>query len=240
MSIDSIIIYSKDEFQRLNNVSILKSYFEKNIEIEAIYPKNTHIPFLGKLIKKSYERTGKALMQTEIGVLLSHRKAWKYILSDECENDKHYLILESDSNINDLNILENTYKNIAHNFDIFFWGAWEGNVSIYKSSQKKINNIFTIGEPFIKSVYCTYGYSLNKSAARLLLNRTKTISYPVDFFKKFINRHEIKIGAVKPEIISNIGFYNSTVRESSFFTIIKHKLIIFIFSIRNNILTFFN
>jgi GR25 family glycosyltransferase involved in LPS biosynthesis len=240
MIIDCIIIYSKNELQRLNNVTRLRSYFENNILIDAIYPTITRIPFLDKLVIKSKTRTGNSLMPSEIGVLLSHRKAWRYIITNETDPNKHYLILESDSDINDINVLKNSYQDIALNFDIFFWGAWEGNASIYKSSQKKLNTIYSIGEPFIKSVYCTYGYSLNQSTARLLLKRTQKISYPVDFFKKYINRNELKIGAIKPELISNISNYTSTVRKMNIFKTIKHKLTISIFSTRNNIITFFN
>jgi GR25 family glycosyltransferase involved in LPS biosynthesis len=240
MSINCIIISSKSELQRVDNVNQLKLNFETTIDIEAIYPKNLHIPFLSKLIHLSKSRTNKLLMASEIGVLLSHRKAWRYIIENEPNKDKHYLILESDSHINDSTILKNIYNQIEYNYDLFFWGAWEGNVSIYRSTQKLLQEHYKIGEPFMKSVYCTYGYSLNILAAKTLLKRTKKISYPVDLFKKFINRLDLRIGAVKPEIICNNNIFDSTVRDTSFIKKMKHKLVIKIFSLRNNLITYYN
>jgi GR25 family glycosyltransferase involved in LPS biosynthesis len=226
MSINCIIISSKSELQRVDNVKQLKLNFETTIDIEAIYPKNLHIPFLSKLIHLSKSRTNKLLMASEIGVLLSHRKAWRYIIENETNKDKHYLILESDSHINNSTSLKNIYNQIEYNYDLFFWGAWEGNVSIYRSTQIFQEFRYKIGEPFIKSLYCAYGYSLNVVAAKKLLLKTNKISYPVDIFKKFINQFDLRIGAVIPEIISNNNNFNSTVRDTSFIKKMKHKLII--------------
>lgn len=239
MSINCIIISSKNELQRVDNVNQLKLNFETTINIEAIYPKNIHIPFLKKLIELSKLRTNKPLMASEIGVLLSHRKAWRYIIENETDVDKHYLILESDSHINDSNSLKNMYNQIENNYDLFFWGAWEGNVSIYKSTQIFQDNRYKIGEPFLKSVYCAYGYSLNIVAAKILLHKTRKISYPVDIFKQFINRLDLRIGAVIPEIICNNKNFDSTVRDSSFIKKMIHILTIKLFSFRNDLITFF-
>ena len=240
MSINCIIISSKSELQRVDNVNQLKLNFETTIDIEAIYPNNIHIPFLNKLVHLSKLRTNKPLMASEIGVLLSHRKAWRYIIENETDKDKHYLILESDSHINDTTSLKNMFNQIENKFDLFFWGAWEGNVSIFRSTQKLLKGHYKIGEPFMKSVYCTYGYSLNVLAAKLLLKRTQKIAYPVDLFKKFINRLDLRIGAVIPEIISNNKNFYSTVRKTSFIKKMKHKLVIKIFNLRNNLITYFN
>lgn len=240
MSINCIIISSKNELQRTDNINQLKLNFDTTIDIEAIYPKNIHIPFLNKLVQLSKLRTNKSLMASEIGVLLSHRKAWRYIIENEPDKDTHYLILESDSHINDTSGLKNMFNQIENKFDLFFWGAWEGNVSIYRSTQKLLQGSYKIGEPFMKSVYCTYGYSLNAIAAKILLKRTQKITYPVDLFKKFINRLDLRIGSVIPEIISNNKNFDSTVRKTSFIKKMKHILTIKIFSLRNNLITYFN
>jgi hypothetical protein len=132
------------------------------------------------------------------------------------------------------------YNQIENKFDLFFWGAWEGNVSIFRSTKKLFQGHYKVGEPFIKSVYCTYGYSLNVLAAKTLLKRTQKIAYPVDFFKKFINRFDLRIGAVIPEIISNNNNFESTVRETSFIKKMKHIMTIRIFKLRNDLITYFN
>lgn len=240
MSINCIIISSKNELQRTDNINNLKLNFETTIDIEAIYPKNIHVPFLKKLVHLSKLRTNKPLMASEIGVLLSHRKAWRYIIENESDKDTHYLILESDSHINDSTSLKNIFNQIEKNYDLFFWGAWEGNVSIFRSTQKLLQGHYKVGEPFMKSVYCTYGYSLNILAAKILLKRTQKIAYPVDLFKKFINRLDLRIGAVIPEIISNNKNFDSTVRETSFIKKMKHIMTIKIFSLRNHLFTYFN
>jgi len=240
MSINCIIISSKNELQRTDNINQLKLNFNTTIDIEAIYPNNIHVPFLNKLVQLSKLRTNKPLMASEIGVLLSHRKAWRYIIENESDKDTHYLILESDSHINDTSSLKNIFNQIENNYDIFFWGAWEGNVSIFRSTQKLLQGHYKVGEPFMKSVYCTYGYSLNVLAAKILLKKTQKIAYPVDLFKKFINRLDLRIGAVIPEIISNNKNFDSTVRATSFIKKMKHIMTIKIFSLRNNLITYFN
>lgn len=240
MSINCIIIYSKYEHERIKNVSTLISNFDKVYEIEAIYPKYTRIPFLDKLLLLSKTRTNQSILPSEIGVLLSHRKAWRYIIEQEIDPNKHYLILESDSIINDDFNLKKIYQQIEQFFDLFFWGAWEGNVSIFNSTKKNILKEYNIGEPYIKSVYCTYGYSLNTTAAKLLLKRTQKVSYPVDLFKKFINRLDLRIGAITPEIISNNQSFESSVRVTNLLNKMKHILTIRIFSLRNNLITYFN
>jgi len=139
--------------------------------------------------------------------LLSHRKAWHYIVKHSANDEVHTLVLESDSVINfpphefDASLLQT--------FDLFFWGAWEGHAQLFQSTQKNLDHGFIIGEPFIKSVYCTYGYSLNKKAAALLLKRTAKICYPVDQFKKFIQQDSLRLGAVKPEMISSNNIASS-------------------------------
>jgi hypothetical protein len=74
----------------------------------------------------------------------------------------------------------------------------------------------------------------------MLLKRTQKIAYPVDLFKKFINRLDLRIGAVIPEIISNNKNFDSTVRATSLFKQMKHIMTIKIFSLRNNLITYFN
>jgi GR25 family glycosyltransferase involved in LPS biosynthesis len=114
-----------------------------------------------------------------------------------------YLVLESDSQIISLEMIQQYWTNISNQYDLFFWGAWEGNMKIFRSTQKSIGQGYKIGVPYIKTVYCTYGYSLNAKAAKVLLARTRKFSYQVDQFKNYKLESSIRIGGVVPEIITN-------------------------------------
>jgi len=200
--IKGFIITSDKEHDRTENVSFLRHQVPGIEIMRAIYPGDIHVPFLEKLIVQSRKRSGTALNRGEIGVLLTNRKIWKEICIRSSDPHENYLILESDSRIANLSVLENFFSESA-SYDIFFWGAWSGNMQLHRSTiQKKVNG-YLIGEPYIKTVYGAYGYSLNKKAAQLLLKRTGKISYAVDQYKRFFKRNELRIGGVTPEIISH-------------------------------------
>jgi GR25 family glycosyltransferase involved in LPS biosynthesis len=198
------------------------------------------VPFLQQLIKQSKIRSGKALSLSEIGCLLGHRKIWQDIVKIPVDDSKHFLVLESDSKLNDLNELESNFREFTNFYDLFFWGAWEGNARIKKSTILYEKNNRVVGEPLIKSVYCTYGYSINKKAAKYLLSKTSKISYPVDMFKHFINPKEIKIGAIRKELISTWGDLKSYIRTNNLVANIKRFLIVSIFDCRNRIQAYFS
>ena len=233
--IHAFLLYAEREKARLPQVQLIQQAFEHVEMIEAVYPAYRHVPFLNQLIAKSKERTGRALLTNEIGVLLGHRIIWQRIVKDAISEDEHYLVFESDSKINELTLLKVNFHAYTCNYDLFFWGAWDGNARIKKSTIQFVNGVFTIGEPLIKSVYCTYGYSLNKKAATLLLDATRKIGYPVDIFKKYIPAGALKLGAVRPEIVS--AWYNtpSTIRKEGLVKKIKNCCIIQIFDFRNRI-----
>ena len=104
-SIKTYILYSKKELDRVENINLLKENIKDIVEVEAIFPKYVNVPFLDKLISKSKERTGKALNANEIGCLLGHRKIWQALLNTDSGENEHFLIMESDSIINDYRIL---------------------------------------------------------------------------------------------------------------------------------------
>jgi hypothetical protein len=84
-----------------------------------------------------------------------------------------------------------------------------------------------------------YGYSLNKKAARYLLQQTRKIAYPVDIFKQFIEPGNIQIGAIKKEVIGT-WLEGSYIREMTTLYTIKRKLLLFVLNIRNSIKAYFS
>ena len=238
--IPAFMLYSQREQARLPQVRLIQDAIENLELIQAVYPKYTHVPFLNKLIELSKHRTGKALLTNEIGVLLGHRIIWRRILKVANSDTEHFMIFESDSKINDIQIFKTNFHQYTSPYDLFFWGAWDGHARIKKSTIQFEQGVFKIGEPLIKSVYCTYGYSLNKKAAALLLRSTNKIAYPVDIFKKYIPQGSLKLGAARPEIVS--AWYNtpSTIRKEGISKKIMNWCIIQIFDLRNRIQAFFS
>lgn len=238
--INTYILFSNFETDRQHTVNLLKDCFENYTIIPSIYPTKIHVPFIQELVKKSQSRTGKALSLSEIGCLLGHRKIWQEIIKQDSDEATHFLILESDSKINDITELNNHFSNYTQPYDIFFWGAWEGNTRIKRSTILFEKNNRIVGEPLIKSVYCTYGYSINKKAARYLLSKTRRISYPVDMFKYFINPNELKIGAIRKELISTWRNLKSYIRTNNLLSTIKRFCIVTLFDCRNSIQAYFS
>lgn len=235
-NINGYIISSIYESDRRANVELLLKLFPNLRQQEAVYPQYQKIPFLNKLLSLSKMRTGHQLRLGELGCLLSHRKIWSEIINSKFHENKSFLIFESDSEIKDFDFIKHQFENIENKYDLFFWGAWDGHLKINRSSKIKIDNK-TIGVPLIKSVYCTYGYSLNKKAATYLLKRTRHIAYPVDQFKRFISEDDLKIGAVIPEMIST-NCEKSYIKEK----LINKKLLKlfhFVLDIKNTFICFF-
>lgn len=239
-SIKTYILYSKQELDRLENINLLKENIKGIVEVDAVFPKYVNVPFLDKLIQKSKERTGKALNANEIGCLLGHRKIWQSLLKREAGENEHFLIMESDSIINNYGILENNFSKYSSNYDLFFWGAWNGNVSIKRSTILYKENNKIIGEPIIGSVYCTYGYSINKKGASYLLKQTKKISWPVDVFRFLLDPNIIKVGAISKELISTPIYLKSYIRNNSLVNSYKRQLITKILKIKQFIISYFS
>jgi len=205
----AFLISSPTEIERISNINKLKSDIEPIVDITAIYPKIVNVPFKNKLLNKAYERTGRQLKETELGLLLSHRYAWNKFLKEDTDNA---LFLESDSMILNSNILANNFHLVHENYDIFFWGSFDGRIKIFKKNQKILENNYITGIPVINSLYCTYGYSLNKTAAKYLLKQTSKVNYPVDFWKKRLFNCKLKIGGIYPEIISTNQIFTSNIQ----------------------------
>lgn len=230
----AFLIYAESEAHRKDHIAKLMAEAPFAVEkVEAIYPDRQHVPFRDALLRLSKERTGKALLMGELGCLLSHRRVWTKILSDAKNDKDHFLVFESDSMIEDAQFLSDHFSSLVEKKDLFFWGAWEGHMKFFHSSQNAINGSYVVGEPFIKTIYCTYGYSLNRKAAKLLLSRTRKISHPVDQFKYFFKQDELRLGGVLPEVIKG-NQITSTIREkeNQFFK----KAFLALLDLKNNVI----
>jgi GR25 family glycosyltransferase involved in LPS biosynthesis len=240
--IPTYILYSKHEPAREKQVAAIKALLSNVNIVAPVFPKYEKVPFLHLLISKSQERTGNALLPSEIGVLMSHRRIWQKIVNDAKNGTatpkKHFLILESDSKLNDVESLQKQYTNIENSYDLFFWGAWNNHVSIKRSTASKYLK-YKIGDPMIRSVYGAYGYSLNVKGARQMLAATSKIKYPVDLYKHYTQLNDLRIGAIAPEIISTWQTTDSTIRLESQLDKLKRKLKIRLFSFRNQIQAYF-
>ena len=225
----TFVLIANHETERKAHVEAMRSVLPDLEIVEPVFPARVHVPFIEALLEKSQERTGKALLPTEIGVILSHRKVWSKIAREK--TDEHFLVLESDSRIMKPGLLK---PETAEKYDLFFWGAWNGYVSLKRSTVKN-----GVGEPLIKSVYGAYGYSLNAMAARYLLQKTKRIAYPVDMYKRFVNPTEISMGSIIPEVISTWRTSDSLIRRESRMQLMTVELIRIIFYCRNTIQSYF-
>jgi GR25 family glycosyltransferase involved in LPS biosynthesis len=206
------VIQSIHEPGRENNVRRLCAQLPGIKRVEALYPAFEKVPFLERMIAVSKVRTGAALKPGEIGCLMSHRRIWKDIVKHAGNEHEHYLVTESDSTINDIGVLTAHWQGMQDLYDLFFWGAWDGHMQLFRSGKKSLAKNYAYGVPFIRSVYCTYGYSLNAKAARCLLRQTARVHYPVDQFKHFLSPGMLAIGGVMPELISTAGA-DSYIRE---------------------------
>ena len=239
-NIKTYILHSAFEKDRIARVETMSKKFKFFTISESIYPSNTHIPFLEGIIKKSKERTGKALKATEVACILGHRKILREIVKAATNNEEHFLVLESDSRILNFELLESHFATISNQYDIFFWGAWEGYAKIKRSKSQVLEGKYTIGEPLLNTIYCAYGYSINKPTAAYLLKQTNIISTPFDIFKQFIDPKKIKIGTICQEIITTSDFQNkgSYIRKTKLINHYRRALFLFVLNIRNTIIAY--
>lgn len=238
-AINTYILYSPLEKDRTARVEAMRQQFKQFIISESIYPSNTHIPFLKAIIEKSKERTGQALMATEVACLLGHRRILRQIVKAATNNEEHFLVLESDSKILDFSLLKTYFEPISKQYDFFFWGAWEGNAKVKRSKGQVIEGKYIIGEPLINTIYCTYGYSLNKPTAQYLLKQSAKISTPFDIFKQFVDPSKIRIGTITKEIITTWD-EGSYIRNDKFWKRSKKSVYIFFLNIKNSIQAYFS
>ncbi len=237
--ISAFIIYGQNEHARQAQVNLMQEVLPNSVLVDPIFPARQKVPFINNLIQNAYKRSGYKLLPSEVGVFMSHRSIWKQIVQQNNDPNQHFLVLESDSKINDMRQIEQIIQKVETGYDLFFWGAWNNHVSIKKSTAENIDNNYKIGVPLIRSVYGAYGYSLNIKAAKHLLAQSSKINYPVDLYKHYVDQAAIKIGAIQPELISTWQTTDSTIRKEANIDRLKRIIIIKIFSLRNQILAYF-
>jgi len=207
------LISSTCETERIQHIQQIKKLFPNLVQIEAIYPSKKKVPLLNKIKSISAKRHDRALSNGEIGCLLSHRKAWQHFLN---QNDTtECLILESDSLVVDLDLIIDNFKKVHSQYDLFFWGAFDGRMQLLRSTKETINITYSIGKPLINSLYCTYGYSINKVAAKCLLQQTGMFDYPIDYWKRRLNGSALNVGGVQPNLIKTVDTFDSNIRTAS-------------------------
>jgi GR25 family glycosyltransferase involved in LPS biosynthesis len=231
------LIYSKSENDRQTNVAQLRSLLPNLNLFEAVYPAQHKVPFLNKAMEISKQRAGQALLPGEIGCLLSHRAIWHQIADVDSNEKTHFMVLESDSCLKNIELFMNLDKQLVECYDLFFWGAWDGHMQLFRKKRIKLEDGYQIGTPFIKSIYCTYGYSLNKKTAKFLLKQTGKFSYPVDQYKRFMTQGDIKIGGIVPELISTTGTASSIRSKQN--SEILNQLYLMVLDIKNYLICFF-
>ena len=229
------LVSSKDEVERIEHIEALRTLFPDVVSIEAIYPSKTSIPFYSQIKSISKSRTGAALSDGALGCLLSHRLIWRYFLNQK--DQEFCLILESDSKIDNLNIIQTQQASISAQYDLFFWGAFDNRMKLLQSTKIRLNDQYQIGSPLIHSLYCTYGYSINKTCAKFLLESTKNFNYPVDYWKLRLKNSSLRVGGILPNIITTVNSFNSTISYSNqnIFTILFDAII----NLKNSIISFF-
>lgn len=235
--IPSFVITAAHETDRQKNLALLKKQLPELVFVDAIYPSRQQIPFLAKLQQASLERTGWKLNAGEIGVLLSNRKIWRQIVQQAPDDTSLHLVLESDSLLLDVDMLRATYPSLKVRYDLFFWGAWSGQMQLERSSREKTTKGYTVGRPYIKTVYGAYGYCLNRKAALYLLKKTARISHPVDQYKYFIKEGDLRLGGIVPELITHLTT-KSTIGHSAV-PAWRKKLFLKILYIKNALICFF-
>lgn len=199
--IQGYIITADHEKARAENVQSLLKQLPGIKKAKAIYPDLDRVPFCDQILLKSRARSGRPFMKGEMGVLLSNRRIWMEI-QHHSQEQEHFLILESDSHLNDPAFLKEKFQELTQGVDLFFWGAWLGHMVLQKSTRKKLESGYQVGTPLLRSVSGAYGYSLNKKAAKHLLERTGKMMYEVDEFKRYIDPDLLKLGGISPELIS--------------------------------------
>lgn len=235
--IPSFVITAAHETDRQENLALLKSQLPELVLVDAIYPSKRRVPFLAQLQQASLERTGWKLNAGEIGVLLSNRKIWRQIVKQAPDDHHLYLVLESDSVVRDIEMLRSDYDSLQGRYDLFFWGAWSGHMQLERSSREKTTKGYTVGRPYIKTVYGAYGYSINRKAALYLLKTTARISYPVDQYKYFIKKDALRLGGIVPELITHLTT-ESTIGHPAV-PGWRKKLFLQVLDIKNTLICFF-
>jgi len=235
--IRGFVITAEHETARAANVQHLLTQLPLLNKAKAIYPAKERVPFASSILAKAINRKGNPFLPGELGVLLSNRRIWMEIRAQQ-NREEHFLILESDGQIQELSLLQKNFASLTSAYDIFFWGAWLGNMTLKKSSCVAVGESHHAGVPVLSSISGAYGYSINKKAADHLLKKTGKLHLPVDEFKRYIDTSYLRVGGIVPEVIAQ-GPGQSTIEPLDYKGRINWALIKLL-RIRNQLLGYFS
>ena len=140
-------------------------------EINSIYDKNM-----------SLFRSKRELKPSEIGCALSHLSIYKRMLKDDIEEA---IILEDDIILNDnFERFSSSLNIFPRDWDLILLGHSDtpsGLTDLCKIKVPLNNNIYalSVAKPLV-TVGGAYGYIINKSGARKILNKAKKLYQPID------------------------------------------------------------
>jgi GR25 family glycosyltransferase involved in LPS biosynthesis len=103
--------------------------------------------------------------------------------------------------------------------------------------RNQLSDQYQVGTPLVHSLYCTYGYSVNKTAAKFLLESTKKFNYPVDYWKLRLKDSPLRVGGILPNIITTVSSFKSTISHpnQNIFVLLFDTTI----NLKNSIISFF-
>jgi len=186
---------SKDRRERVElamNQSGLKWQF-----LDAVDGGLLTLPISAHNPKQAKRLIGFELKPGEIGCFLSHQHAWQ-----ECvDKNLPVLILEDDFLIEPHfnTVLELAFNSYTH-WEILRFQGISNVPSKLLAQYGDIQFIHNLGDPL-----GTTAYLIKPSAAKKLLEKSKTFLEPVDHFLENYQKHGVLITAVSPYPISNFG-----------------------------------
>ncbi|NBX12006.1 MAG: hypothetical protein EBR19_07370, partial [Chitinophagaceae bacterium] len=145
------VITADHEKARAANVQHLLTQLPGLKKTPAIYPEVDHVPFAKQILAAAKHRRGNPFLPGELGVLLSNRRIWMDIRAT-ATTDEHFLIVESDSQVQQLEVLQKEFATLTARYDLFFWGAWLGNMVLKRSARIRVDATHYAGTPFLPSV----------------------------------------------------------------------------------------
>ena len=216
--------------------------FEDHRIIHAVYPKLRKVPWIKQIVQIGTLRCKQELSLGELGAVLSHRKTWKTFRHSKYS---HALILESDSEIRNASLVQSVLDNHHSNFDILFLGAYNGRTKLRRTGKLQ-KDTYAIGIPLQSTVFCAYGYLINRNACTHLLKVTQKTAWPIDYWGKWLTTEEgdwsLKVGAVVPEAITtwDAGSTIQEVEDVQAASRLPGLLKEFVVDLRNTVTAFFS
>ena len=192
-----IINLRKDVKKREHMDRLCKKYNLNYHFIDAVYGKELSDNEIDEVynLKDSIKHCRRALTKGEIGCALSHLKIYRYMVEN---NIQQAIIFEDDIEIKDgFDDVVGSLEILPKDWELVLLG-YLPNFKIYKKSQKKINNDFSIVR-FANVVFGLHAYLINLKGAKRLLNQLTTIAEPIDHYtgdSKYINLY-----GVYPEVV---------------------------------------